>query len=415
MATVLLVAALNGLFYGLTIPPWDLYDEDAHLAYALTVRDERRIPNLEEYTRRDVVDSAIETDRWERFRLGRPDTSSLDAMGLGGRLYQGYQPPLYYLLILPATAIAPNDVLTTMYLARLALGPALLVLLTWTTWALARAWFPNAGETCASVGALIVAVMPTAGAAAGRVNNDLLAATLIAAGALAATLYARDPGIRRAIVLGVVSSLAVLAKAHGMLLLPVVVVALLIAWRQLGFALRPAFIALGLPVLTAGAWTLWTHSRYGVWTGSTAFLDFSSPFEPMSTGVFLRAFLFNSWSGYWLSYEGGWLRIATGLVLLLVAAVGLFGLRRLCVPIEALTFSAILVIGFVLMLWYGNVSGLVYPQGRILLPLFPLGSALVAAGWTGLGGRWVPMVPGIVAVVLSISFILGWYLPFFYG
>jgi hypothetical protein len=412
LVPLLLVAFFHGVFYVMMIPPWDLYDEGTHLAYALVLRDERRIPHLEEITRNDVVASEIETDRWGSFRIGKPDLSSIEAMGLGGRLYQGYQPPLYYVTVIPASFLG-RDVLEAMYTVRM-MGPFLLAALVAITWALARLWSPCSHSMVPAVAALSIAVTPAAGGAAGRVNNDLMAATLIAAGFLASTLLLRRPSVQRAAVLGVITAAAILTKSHGIILLPIVVLGLFFLWRrnQLTAALSAAALLPGL--LAFIAWSAWIYERYGTLTGTGAFLSFAQPFEPLSSWDFVRAVVLHSWSSYWATYDGGMFEVLAGIGLLAIIAIGLISvLRRGSIAIEELALSGAAGILMLAILWYGNTSGLVYPQGRIVLPLMPVIVALVSTGWDLLPGRGTVWIVAAYAVSMSIGFILFWFIPFF--
>lgn len=58
------------------------------------MRDEARIPHIGDQIRPEIAVSAWETDRWHAFRLQRPARPDPQVMGLEGRAYEGYQPPL---------------------------------------------------------------------------------------------------------------------------------------------------------------------------------------------------------------------------------------------------------------------------------------------------------------------------------
>ncbi len=409
---ILVLAFAHGLFFVVAIPPWDLYDEGTHLAYALVLRDERRIPHLEEMTRVDIVDSEIATDRWSKFRIGEPDTSSLEAMGLGGRLYQGYQPPLYYVMIIPATYLG-GDVLGAMYAARM-LGPFLLVILTGITWILARLWFPSSGDLAPVIAAGIVALTPAAAEAAGRVNNDLLAATLIAGGIAAATLLVQRPTLRRAAGFSALAAGAILVKSHGMLLLVIAAAVAALLWRRGQLTAPVAAMTLLPGTVVTGFWTAWTWRRYGVLSGPEAFLDFAQPFETMSPGGFGRALTFHTWSSYWSSYDGGMIETATGLGLLAIVLTGMIALVwRGGVSLEVAAIAAVAGVSVLALLWYGNASGLVYPQGRIILPIMPAVAVLTTGGWSVIADRRLALIPAMFALVASVAFLAGWFIPFF--
>jgi hypothetical protein len=415
--TVIVVAFLHGLFYAFAIPPWDLFDEEQHLAYVLTIRDERRIPHLEDPIPDAILESAIATDRWRAFRLGQPEDIDIDAIGLEGRSYEAYQPPLTYILLAPLTLLARTDTLLALYTARLA-GVVLYTCLAAVTWSLSRQWFPDGGQTLAAVATLILTGIPAGAQAAGRVTNDLLAALLISAGMLAVSRYLDRPYLLNGLILGVVALAAVLAKAHGVLLLPLIVVALIRLWWQKRLNWQTAVVALLPGCLAAIAWSAWTYSRYGVMEGSRAYLDRYQTYQPLSPGNFLRTFWLNSWSDYWGAYRGeiggGSLLIVTNLILIALVLTALAFALRHHRSSAAFMLTGALALGLLLALAWANQTAIARPGGRLLLPLYPAAAILIAASWQHRHG-YTRYLPVVAIWSLSLAYIGWWFLPFFYA
>src|SRR5579875_3070237 len=57
----------HGVIYALTMPPWDVSDEEQHLDYALTIRDDLSLPRLHDYVHPRIIQSAHATDRWAAY------------------------------------------------------------------------------------------------------------------------------------------------------------------------------------------------------------------------------------------------------------------------------------------------------------------------------------------------------------
>ena len=412
----MLLALLHGAFYAVAIPPWDLFDEEQHLDYALMLRDERRIPDLVETIRPSIIQSAVDIDRWTVFQIGRPPSTEPEEMGLEGRSFEGYQPALYYVAIAPLTLPAGDRALPALYLAR-SFGVLLLVVFAATAWWLAWRWFPDAGVWAPFSAVVMTGGIPAAAEAAGRVNNDLLSATLISVGLLATLRLIDRPDMRNAVLAGLVAAAAILTKSPGLLALGIVVLGLGLVWRR--ERLTPA-VAVAATVPGVVVWLLWTvfvYQRYGVLNGTNAFLDLVVPFDPLPVGEFLVQVWLNGWSSYWGAYDGGWLRVLIGIVGLGIVTVAAYGLTRGDAarrPYEGVVFTGALGVGLLAVLWVGNTSGLVHPHGRIMLPVYPALAALTAGGWARLHRRWA-LAPAMIACVGALISAGFWFLPFFYG
>lgn len=412
----MLIVMLHAVFYAVAIPPWDLFDEEQHLDYVLTIRDDRRVPYLSEFVRLSIVRSAVDTDRWTVFRIGEPPSDAPEEMGLEGRSFEGYQPPLYYATVVPLTVPAGDRALPALYLGR-ALGVPLLMVFAATAWALARRWFPDSEVWAPFSAAVITGAIPAAAEAAGRVNNDLMAATLISLGLLSTLRLIDRPTTGNALIAGLVAAAAILTKSPGLISLGLLTIALWLIWRREKLSLTVIVATLAPGTIAFLLWTAFIYGRYETLTGSTAFLRLVVPFSPLPVGEFLVQVWLNGWSSYWSAYDGGWLRILIGLVSLGLIAGALYGVctgKRTPRIREGLLFTGLLGAALLAVLWVGNISGLVHPHGRIILPVYPALAALTAGGWTRLrhDAALVPAIIACLAALISAGF---WFLPFFYG
>lgn len=417
---VLLFAVLHAMLYVVTVPTWDLFDEEQHLSYALYLIDDGEIPRVNDPVQQRILDSAVATDRWSTLQIGRPVALELNEFGLEGWSYEGYHPPLYYLLVSPLTLLSGEDAWRELYAARL-FGIALLFAFASICWGYARDWLPDADPTIWGTIVVIGVSIPSVAAAAGRVNNDLLAGLLLAAGTLMAARVLDDRRTDQALALGLLTGAAILTKGQGAVLLLVAVAAcaLLLARRQLTVTLFALSIGPGLVALAG--WGIWTWNRYGTVNSVDAYLDLVGTTEPLGLLGFVEELWLNGWSSYWGAYDGGTLRWITGGIILVTVGAGLAGLfigRRSWLERdeyrERLILCAVLFAGLLGAAWVANDSGLAHPHGRMMIGAFPALITLSVAGIRRLAGDIVVIQVGILTVALSGVYFLFWYLPFFY-
>ncbi len=417
---VLLFAVMHGALYALTIPAWDLFDEEQHLSYALYLADEQLIPRVDDSIQVRILESAVATDRWSKFGIEAPVSLDPSQIGLEGLSYEGYQPPLYYALVAPITWLAPDDAWWELRLARL-FGLFLILGFASICWGYARDWMRQAQPITWGLVVVISVAIPSVAASAGRVNNDLLVGAVLAAGVLMASRLLEDRRVDQAIFLGLLNSAAIISKGQGAVLLLVTIVALgILAHRRQG---TPLIFAASLApgILSLGAATIWNEVRYGHLTGASAFLDLVVPFEPLGPAGFVGEVWLNSWSSYWGAYDGGGLKWLTGIFLLLAMAAGLIGLftgrnpwHRTPEGRQRLALTGTLVLGTLIALWIANDSGLAHPHGRMLLGVIPPVVTLTVAGFRRLAGETGVLQLGVAVVGLSAVFYVLWFVPLFY-
>ncbi|MEZ4521253.1 MAG: glycosyltransferase family 39 protein [Thermomicrobiales bacterium] len=419
-AGVFIFAILHSILYIITVPTWDLFDEEQHLSYALYLIDDQTLPEIDDPVQQRILDSAVATERWSQLRIGRPPTVEQNEFGLESWSYEAYHPPLYHALVSPLTLLSGDDAWRELYAARL-FGIFLLFAMAGISWGYARDWLPDADPAVWGAIALSVVAIPSVAAASGRVNNDLLAGLMIAAGTLMASRLLEDRRTDQALFLGLIGAAAVLTKGQGSILLLVTLAALAILLRRRQLTASIFLLAIGPGVVGFLIWGAWTYSQYDVINSANAFVDIVGRSQSLGVADFVGELWLNSWSSYWGAYDGGSLRLITGLVLLLVSvsgAIGLFigrdGWQSTAQHRDKLILCAVLFGGMIAALWIANDSGLAHPHGRMLLGVFPPLVTLVVAGVRRLGGDMAAVQIGALSVALSAAYFLFWYLPFFY-
>lgn len=231
LPVLLLVVAAKGVLWSTLLPPLEVPDEPAHVAYAQYVAEEHAVPRRDHrgsgpspYS--DQVDTAVRVmnqtlrSPGDRPTFGpgtvgpdetRPDGESRRAPG-GANPAAGYAPP-YYVGAAVAYALPPGGFFTslaTMRLWSVALGVATI----WLVVGIGRRLFAH---DLAAIGlGLAVAFQPVWSQATSGVNND---AAVVLAGA-ACTLVALDLALRpdRArlpLVAGLVLGGALLTKPYA--------------------------------------------------------------------------------------------------------------------------------------------------------------------------------------------------------
>ena len=277
--------------------------------------------------------------------------------------------------------------------------------------------------------AAFVAFLPQFLFISGAISNDTLTTTLAAAVLLLlARMLHLGMNLRRALVLGIFTGVALLSKTSALALLPVVFVVVLYlalkghAWLE---AIKFAAVYLTVVLLIAGWWYLRNVSLYGELFPLTPLaalvgarptpLSFSRWF--ISEGEALRLSL---WGVF------GWFNVLASppfyLFYDLLALAGLVGIgiglvRRRDLPI-GFALLAFAILAEVVVFWrYASV--IITTQGRLLFPVLPAWAILWAWGFSNLlPSRFALAGAAIVAASLFVSafltpsqFILPAYTP----
>ncbi|MDW8396426.1 MAG: DUF2142 domain-containing protein [Anaerolineae bacterium] len=245
LAVVLLAYALLGGLFAVLIPPWQNPDEPAHYNYVRQLAA-GRLP-------------VIEPTDWDATLVPIPPTRRdppVERM-----TYEDHQPPLFYLLSLPAYWLSGGS-LTALRLFALCVG-GLSVVFAYRT---AQAIFPEQ-HSLAAFTAAGVALLPQHLFILSGYNNDALALALIAAAvwqSVRLLSQERAPAAPALLALAVTVGLGLWTKATAYLTLPLAVYAALRApaarapdrlWR--------ALLVGGAACLLAAPWWMRNLAHYG--------------------------------------------------------------------------------------------------------------------------------------------------------
>lgn len=399
----LLVAFLTlHILYNLTVPLGEGPDEPGHLAYVLFLATERRLP------------------------VQRPAPYASDVPG------EGHQPPLAYLLAVPAVAWLPPE----QRQIRLTANPRFLwaggdepsafmrgswerwpwegLALAWhlargisglwgattllCTWLAARRLAPD-NPTLAILAAALVAFNPQALFISALVSNDALLMALGAA--ILCWCLDRPPSAALtgwAVGAGMLFGLALLTKQSALPLGPLLLWG---GWRA----------ARGQPARFAAVTFIWSMTAAGIagwWFGRNAWL-YGDPFglalfraefagqpftwsDPRAWSSALAHLFTSFWARFgWMSlHPPGWTLGIYGVIVLLAlvgwpriiaraAAVGFASAEGWIGPLIALVMAGVWTLTFAL------TAGLVAWQGRMLFPALAAIGLLLATGLIGLG------------------------------
>ncbi len=236
------------------------------------------------------------------------------------------------------------------------------------------------------------------------VSNDIPAAA-----ASALTLWAlahlaqAGPTWQRGALVGLGLGAAALCKSNTLILIaPVGLVWLALAFRQAGRAYRRSWLAAGaataaVALLSAGWWYGRNWQLYGAPLGLEAH-DYAPWAQPLAASALAQAReVFYSW---WLAL--GWGNIKPPgwvyLPLAVAVALGVMGLARLVRPegqpwarrvVVGALVALCLAAGLALGMWMQRVTA---PHGRLLYPALGAAAVLLTAGWRALIPRLTPAI-----------------------
>ncbi|MGD0198656.1 MAG: hypothetical protein ABSC56_12225 [Solirubrobacteraceae bacterium] len=463
LVLILVFAALESVAWDAAVPAFQGPDEAAHFAYVQHLAETGSIPNPNQGS---APYSTEESDVLNWLNLSsligdlgaRPAWTSADLAALhriersmprgsrangSGLNPQAKNPPLYYaLLAIPYRVFVWLPLLKRLFVLRLFSSVFRLLTIVFT-WLLAGELFRRS-RWKQSFAASIVALQPKLAFMSGVISVDNLLAAVVAGFLLMAVrLVQRGPSMGRVLGASAFAAAAVLTQGRGLVTLPVLLVALAVAWarhRPAAREMAPRILAaagaiagaLALYVLLAGLSN--GTSAYGgqvTQLNSAAFnvgqfLSFIYQFYfPALPGmaprigpaygyqqVFIQSFYgtFGSLEVLFSNRIDAWLQV--------LSAVGLVGFYTACVvrwrrlragwPAVAVMFTLLLTsivflhyVSYQALLGNGGSDPLI--TGRYLLPLVPLFALAITFTIGSLPRR--AALP-IAALVLAIGVVL---------
>lgn len=185
--------------------------------------------------------------------------------------HEAHQPPLYYLVMaLPYMLLVKLGASTAVAWRILRiLGISFGIAWIYSVYSIAWNVFHN--ERSALITTAFVALIPTSIYMAGVLSNDTMISMWFGWGIALTIGFMRDGALKRrsAIGLGIVIGAAILTKAQGFLLIPIFLLALLMAWFSLPPGKRTTLIVPALTVLlvsaaVSGFWIIRSLVVFGV-------------------------------------------------------------------------------------------------------------------------------------------------------
>lgn len=247
-------------------PVWALVDEAAHYDYVQWLAEDGRLPVLDEDP---VHDEVLAID--EGVHPGEPRVPASERE-LFGRSYEGFQPPLSYVLAAPVFAVAGDH--EAKLRALRALGVVWLAIAVLLTWRLARRVAPDAALTAFSF-ALTFFLWPGVVVRAATVSNAALELALGVALSLALWRAYTERSERWLVASGALLGAALLTKLTLLAFAPALA-AVAVAFLRAG-RVRAVAAAAGLPALMLAPWVAFNLSHYGAPTGSGAVQSLMDP------------------------------------------------------------------------------------------------------------------------------------------
>ena len=394
-------------------PPFTGHDEVAHFQYVRVLATEARIPTL--YSHR-LPDDLY---RYRAYAVTWEDEAEAP-------LYTAVHPPLYYLLMSPiyraAHTLSPEQMHYLLRCAAIPFGIIVVVLAS----ALARTMFPQDTFLAISV-PTVVAFQPQVSYEAAMVNNDIVAVAIYSLLLYLLVLTVRDGlSTRRAVVIGLIAGVALLAKATAITSVVLMPLAFWMARRQHSWAAlaRATGIAYGLIAVIAAPWWWFMASTYGDPMAFSA-LAATQPHlisnEPFLSLLFSGEFLVERWAETW--GEFGWKLIPINstvvFCLALVTVAGLIGLSGYASPpdtpgsLEPWQTQALVLLAVACLMSYLAVvqfgTQFVLTQARYYFPAVNPATLLILLGLRA----WIPVswrAPACAVIVLgAIALNIGIY------
>lgn len=433
LITVLWFAVL--LTWSLVLPTYRSADEFAHVMGAHYWEYQHSWPDFDGPMRSTAVMRSLPLVGLTRYPPLAADEAPermpafadlADPAAIKGQITVGQHPPGYYVLIGTVAGLVPDSAPFDLEVWVLRLVSVLLLTpLPLLAAALARRF--TASRRLQVAAAVVPFLIPQLGVLGGSVNNDNLLIPAASLVMLGTALIARgDTGLRTAAWTGVGLAVALLTKAFALVLLPLVGLALVLAWsrsgRRAGPVLRSAAM-IGVLAATGLWWWVRNLLVYGSVQPAGHFP--ALPDGPMDLGSALRLFAGQAvWlvpQRFWamLSIKTDqqafptWIYLVATAVAVVVVVAGLSWCRRTGRPDRILLIAPVVLVGLSttastwrLMVRTGEAAGL---QGRYLFVGVVGLAVLVVLGGARLLGRRHLLLPVLLfsggAVFVTVSFV----------
>jgi 4-amino-4-deoxy-L-arabinose transferase-like glycosyltransferase len=403
LALVVIQLAVLVVVAGVTVwrfHVWADVDERPHYDYVQKLAENHALPRPTDLVSPEV--QAITDRTWPR-----PSHTDRRRIGIAGRSYEAFQPPLYYVVAVPAFSVA-SDHRAKLFVLR-AFDMALLLAAAWLLWRLARRVAGPGGQLIAFAAGLSVLLWPGVVVRAVTVGNTPLELVLATAFLLVLWRADREQRPGSTLIAAALLGLCLLTKLWMVALVPLFAVVLaraLLRDRSRRQVARTA-VALLIPVLLIGPWVAGNYARYGRPTVNLAGGDLVASAPSGAAGSRIETLPGRAWrvadgvlpQEFNGKYGVAWVRVAA-LVLLLalvVAAVALLlsgrGGAVWFFGLPVATGSALMIGAY--LFWGTDAFLLRYLYA--LLP--PLAIAVAGAALRTPASRYVAATAGVLTLV----------------
>jgi len=392
---LIVIAILRGFSYANLLPPWAIIDEEQHLHYIQVLSEEGHRPDpSEDYLSSEIITSLFETQRWDTFGFTTPPSQDPRDMGLEGYSYEGYQPPLYYLIMLPVYRLIGSAILQSLFNLRWATVVLSTLTVVFTYLLAAKV---TGSKRLGLLATLVLLTIPERTVAVSRVNNDgLLELFAVLYLWLAVRSIMEEPSDWRSVLLGLLLGLGVMSKMTMTLL---VFTLPFVFWpsRKTYSVRRGLILSLGSAAVLIIPLIIYNTGKYGDPTGFASvspLLLFPAPAISLVNLLESLVDLFSHfWVIFWQAAQAAIHPSFTALygMLFLLWSVSLIGLtrelrdrggneeshRRVIALWMLITAVLIYTLFTLFSYWRGLVPIL---QGRFLLPVTSAIAILLVLG-----------------------------------
>jgi len=259
LLTFILVIGLLLIFKS---PIWSPIDEGAHFAYIETIVREKRLPIL----KKDYISWQVLSIDEKKY----PQKTETDPkkVGLGGCVYEAFQPPLYYLAAAPIFLLGGENYYTKIGLLRF-FGFLQYLVVLYLVYKIFKKF------NLSSYLFFILALLPGFLLRSITISNaitEILIWTFIFY--FMATRMADEDGAKKILILATLTGLAILTKITSVFLIPAILLWLTITKRKF----KPLYgLFVIIPLLMLSPWLYWNWQNYHSLTPNKLAIEMQTP------------------------------------------------------------------------------------------------------------------------------------------
>ncbi len=268
----LILVAANGLLYVFLSPYWSPVDEQAHFAFIETISAQKKIPLLTDYVSNDVV------SLMEKTHGGNAKLTS-QQVGLAGTQYEALQPPLYYLVSIPFYQLGGSGLVDRIYALRLwgLLQLLIIVFLSYKIFTNVKFLFPAKSAFFALSAICVIGMTPAMVTRAVTVGNNIFPIIFLALAVWWASRFLESKksiGKGDAVILGLLTGLAVLSRFLMIVLIPLGLLLFLVKREKI---LTNSLIYVAIILFLLTPWLIFNESHYGSLTANNQARKIQAP------------------------------------------------------------------------------------------------------------------------------------------